>query len=576
MKKILKYLKNYKKECVIAPLFKMLEASFELTVPLVVAAIIDKGIYGGEGKSYIFAMIGLMVAFGVIGLSCTLVAQYFSAKAATGFAKELKSALFKHIQTLSYTEIDSLGTSSLITRMTSDSNQVQTGVNLTLRLLLRSPFVVLGAMVMAFIVSPSEAVSFVIVIPLLSIVVFGIMLISIPLYKKVQQRLDKVLLRSRENLSGARVIRAFCKEDEEIEEFEDANRQLTHSQKFVGAISALMNPLTYLIINLGIVFLVWHGALGVDSGAIKQGQLVALYSYMSQILIELIKLANLIITLTKAAASGNRIASVFEIKSSQATEENSNESVGDKSNIIEFRDVSLRYKNAGDDSLSHISFSVKAGETVGIIGATGSGKTSLVNMIPRFYDASEGAVLFCGEDIKTLDGEKVREKIGIVPQKAVLFKGSIRDNIKWGKSDASDDEILEACRAAQAIDVVNSKQDGLDAEVEQGGRNFSGGQRQRLTIARALVKSPEILILDDSSSALDFATDAALRKAIASLSYKPTVFVVSQRASSIQYADKIVVLEDGEMVGIGTHTELLENCDVYREIYDSQFKKEVV
>jgi ABC-type multidrug transport system fused ATPase/permease subunit len=402
------------------------------------------------------------------------------------------------------------------------------------------------------------------------------MLISIPLYKKVQQRLDKVLLRSRENLSGARVIRAFCKEDEEIEEFEDANRQLTHSQKFVGAISALMNPLTYLIINLGIVFLVWHGALGVDSGTIKQGQLVALYSYMSQILIELIKLANLIITLTKAAASGNRIASVFEIKSSQATEENSNESVGDKSSIIEFRDVSLRYKNAGDDSLSHISFSVKAGETVGIIGATGSGKTSLVNMIPRFYDASEGTVLFCGEDIKTLDVEKVREKIGIVPQKAVLFKGSIRDNIKWGKSDASDDEILEACRAAQAIDVVNSKQDGLDAEVEQSGRNFSGGQRQRLTIARALVKSPEILILDDSSSALDFATDAALRKAIASLSYKPTVFVVSQRASSIQYADKIVVLEDGEMVGIGTHGELLKNCDVYREIYDSQFKKEVV
>ncbi len=576
MKRILKYLKNYKKECVIAPLFKMLEASFELTVPLIVAAIIDKGIYGGSGKAYIFAMVGVMVAFGVIGLSCTLVAQYFSAKAATGFAKELKSALFSHIQTLSYTEIDSLGTSGLITRMTSDSNQVQTGVNLTLRLLLRSPFVVLGAMVMAFFVCPSEAVSFVIVIPLLSIVVFGIMLISIPLYKKVQQRLDKVLLRSRENLSGARVIRAFCKEDEEIEEFEKSNRLLTHAQKFVGAISALMNPLTYLIINLGIVFLVWHGAHGVDSGVIKQGQLVALYSYMSQILIELIKLANLIITLTKAAASGKRIADVFEIKSSQPRCENFNEISSECPYIVEFKDVSLRYKKAGDDSLSHISFAVKRGETVGIIGATGSGKTSLINMIPRFYDATDGEVLFCGADIKTFDMEKVRERIGIVPQKAVLFKGTIRDNIKWGKSDATDEEILKACRAAQAIDVINSKSDGLDCEVEQNGRNFSGGQRQRLTIARALVKSPEILIFDDSSSALDFATDAALRKAIAELPGEITVFVVSQRASSIQYADKIVVLEDGEMVGFGTHTELLDGCDVYREIYDSQFKKEVV
>ncbi len=572
MKKLLVYLKDYKKETVLGPLFKLLEASFELLVPLVVAAIIDVGIAGSD-RPYILKMILVMVALGIVGLACSLTAQYFAAKASVGFVKKVKHALFAHIQGLSYSEIDTLGISTMITRMTSDMNQVQNGVNLTLRLLFRSPFVVFGAMVMAFTIDVKAALIFAAAIPLLCIVVFGIMLICIPLYKKVQARLDKILGITRENLTGVRVIRAFCKEEEEIHEFQSRNDELTTVQKYVGRISALMNPVTYIIINLAVIALIWVGAIRVETGVITQGAVVALYNYMSQILVELIKMANLIINITKSVACGNRISAVFDVTSSLQEGQKGLLS-GDSSYKVEFQNVSLRYRNAGGDSLTDITFFVRPGETIGIIGGTGSGKTSLVNLIPRFYDAKQGNVLVDGRNVRSYQLVSLREKIGIVPQKAVLFQGTIRENMRWGKKDASDGEIWEALKVAQAKEVVEGKEGGLDFMLEPGGRNLSGGQRQRLTIARALVRKPEILILDDSSSALDFATDAALRKAIREIEHAPAVFIVSQRTSSIQFADQIIVLDDGKAVGIGTHDVLLRDCEIYREIYESQFKKE--
>ena len=572
MNRLFVYLKDYKKETILGPLFKLLEASFELFVPLVVASMIDVGIKTGD-TGYIIRMCLVLVALGVIGLVCSITAQYFAAKAAVGFVKKIRHALFRHIQSLSYTELDTLGASTMITRMTSDVNQVQNGTNLTLRLLLRSPFVVFGAMIMAFTIDWQAALVFVATIPLLCIVVFGIMLGSIPLYRKVQSRLDRLLGITRENLTGVRVLRAFCKENEEIAEFETRNEDLTGVQKFVGRISALMNPVTYLIINFAVIALIWTGALRVESGILTQGMVVALYNYMSQILVELIKMANLIINITKAVACGNRIAAVFDITSSQEQSSASPETKKDAP-LVEFRDVALQYKNAGEDSLSGLSFTAAAGETIGVIGGTGSGKSSLVGLIPRFYDATQGAVLVQGADVRDYPLDELRGMIGVVPQKAVLFQGTVRDNMKWGNPDATDDEIWDALASAQAQEVVESKEGGLDFVIEQAGRNLSGGQRQRLTIARALVRRPRILILDDSSSALDFATDAALRKAIRELPYSPTVFLVSQRASSIQYADRIIVLDDGCPVGIGTHEELLESCGVYREIYNSQFRKE--
>lgn len=572
MNKLFVYLKEYKKETILGPLFKLLEASFELFVPLVVASMIDVGIKTGD-TGYIIRMCLVLIALGVIGLVCSITAQYFAAKAAVGFVKKIRHALFRHIQSLSYTELDTLGASTMITRMTSDVNQVQNGTNLTLRLLLRSPFVVFGAMVMAFTIDWKAAMVFVVTIPLLCIVVFGIMLVSIPLYRKVQARLDRLLGITRENLTGVRVLRAFCKENEEIAEFEERNEALTGVQKFVGRISALMNPVTYIIINLAVVALIWTGAIRVEAGILTQGMVIALYNYMSQILTELVKMANLIINITKAVACGNRIASVFEITSSQQQASASREKP-ESAPEVEFRNVSLQYKGAGEDSLSGLSFSVGPGETIGVIGGTGSGKTSLVNLIPRFYDATGGEVLVRGANVQSYPLEELRSMIGVVPQKAVLFQGTVRENLKWGNPDATDDELWDALASAQAQEVVESKKGGLDFEIEQAGRNLSGGQRQRLTIARALVRRPRILILDDSSSALDFATDAALRKSIRELPYSPTVFLVSQRASSIQYADKIIVLDDGEAVGIGTHEELLRDCAVYQEIYNSQFRKE--
>ena len=572
MNKLFVYLKEYKKETILGPLFKLLEASFELFVPLVVASMIDVGIKTGD-TGYIIRMCLVLIALGVIGLVCSITAQYFAAKAAVGFVKKIRHALFRHIQSLSYTELDTLGASTMITRMTSDVNQVQNSTNLTLRLLLRSPFVVFGAMVMAFTIDWKAAMVFVVTIPLLCIVVFGIMLVSIPLYRKVQARLDRLLGITRENLTGVRVLRAFCKENEEIAEFEERNEALTGVQKFVGRISALMNPVTYIIINLAVVALIWTGAIRVEAGILTQGMVIALYNYMSQILTELVKMANLIINITKAVACGNRIASVFEITSSQQQASASPEKP-ESAPEVEFRNVSLQYKGAGEDSLSGLSFSVRPGETIGVIGGTGSGKTSLVNLIPRFYDATGGEVLVRGANVQSYPLEELRSMIGVVPQKAVLFQGTVRENLKWGNPDATDDELWDALASAQAQEVVESKKGGLDFEIEQAGRNLSGGQRQRLTIARALVRRPRILILDDSSSALDFATDAALRKSIRELPYSPTVFLVSQRASSIQYADKIIVLDDGEAVGIGTHEELLRDCAVYQEIYNSQFRKE--
>lgn len=569
MKKLLVYLKDYIRESILGPLFKLLEALFELFVPLVIAAIIDTGIENGD-TGYIIKMCLILVLLGFVGLAFSITAQYFAAKASVGFVSKIRHVLFGHIQSLSYSELDQIGTSTLITRMTSDMNQVQNGMNLALRLLLRSPFVVFGAMIMAFTIDVPSAMIFVYVTIVLLIVVFGIMLGSIPLYKKVQQKLDAVMTVTRENLTGVRVIRAFCKEDEETDDFINKNNELTASQKFVGKISALMNPVTYVIINLAIIWLIHTGAVRVEAGILTQGAVVALYNYMSQILVELIKLANLIINITKSIACGNRIQAVLDIKPDL---EIGNSSCNEGS--VEFDHVNLRYKNAGADSLSDITFTAAKGETIGIIGGTGSGKSSLVNLIPRFYDAASGEVKVGGVNVKDMDVEQLREKIGVVPQKAVLFHGTIRENMQWGVTNASDDEIMEAIEAAQGLDVIKAK-GGLDCEIEQGGKNLSGGQRQRLTIARALVKKPEILILDDSASALDFATDAALRKSLRELDYHPTVFIVSQRTSSIQHADRIIVLDDGAAVGIGTHDELMKSCSVYQEIYNSQFKKEAV
>ena len=577
MKRLLVYLKDYKKECVLAPLLKMLEASFELFVPLVIASIIDTGIAGNE-KGVLIRDFGLLVLLGLIGLIVAVTAQYFSAKAAVGFATKLRHHLFQHLMGLSFTEIDKVGTSTMITRMTSDVNQAQTGVNMFLRLFLRSPFVVFGAMIMAFTIDVKCALYFVFAIVGLSVIVFAIMALNIPMMKDVQKKLDAVLLHTRENLAGVRVIRAFCREEDEVENFVKSNEALTTMQKRSGSLSGLMNPLTYVLINVAIVLLIHSGAVKVSMGSLTQGEVIALYNYMSQILVELVKLANLIVTLNKALASANRISEVFTMESSMVdgTEAfyGKDEARGvENSAYIQFSHVGLTYAGSSEESLTDIDFSVQKGQTVGVIGGTGCGKTSLVHLLTRFYDATSGEVLLHGKNIKDYKKETLLAKIGIVLQKSVLFKGTIRDNLKWRKEDATDEELMAAVKAAQALDVVEKK-GGLDAEIEQNGRNLSGGQRQRLAIARSLVGNPEILILDDSSSALDFATDAALRKSIKELPNDPTVFIVSQRTSSIQHADLILVLEDGELVGKGTHETLLESCDVYKEIYESQYKKE--
>ena len=583
MKTLLAYLKGYKKESILAPLFKMLEASFELFVPLVMAAIIDVGI-ANQDKPYIVKMCFVLIALGIIGLVCSITAQYFAAKAATGVGTGIRHGLFEHIQKFTFMEMDQLGTSTLITRMTSDINQIQSGVNLVLRLFLRSPFIVFGAMIMAFTVDVKAALVFVVTIPLLSLIVFGIMLVTMPMYKKVQADLDQVLLATRENLTGARVIRAFNKEEDETKRFENANQILTDAQKYVGRISGMMNPLTYIIVNGAIIALIYVGAVRVDIGDLTQGQVVALINYMSQILVELVKLANLIISVTKAAACLNRVESVLAVKPDMNEgdvrwKSNSSEADLDLKNkipVVEFSHVSLTYKGTSDTSLSDINFCAEKGQTIGIIGGTGSGKSSLVNLIPRFYDATDGTVKINGRDIKEYQTENLREHIGVVLQKAVLFKGSIADNLRWGKEDATEQEMYEALDISQAREFVDTKQGGLEFQIEQGGRNLSGGQKQRMTIARALVRKPEILILDDSASALDFATDAALRKSIKEMKNQPTVFIVSQRAASIQHADQIIVLDDGAMAGIGTHEELLKDCPIYQEIYYSQFPKEAV
>ena len=574
LRALLKYLRNYKKETVLAPLFKLLEASFELFVPLVMAAIIDHGIGQADGV-YVLKMGGVLIALGLIGLVCSITAQYFAAKAATGFSTELRHELFEHIQKLSYTKMDTIGTSTLITRMTSDINQVQSGVNLVLRLFLRSPFIVFGAMVMAFTVDVKAALVFVAAIPLLSLVVFGIMLITMPLYRKVQSNLDAVLGITRENLTGVRVIRAFNKEADEKQRFEQQNQMLTDAQKFVGKISGLMNPVTYIIVNGALIVLIYTGSLRVDAGIITQGQVVALVNYMSQILVELVKLANLIITVTKAFACGNRIQSVFEEETGMTEGSEGWTDPGEADTpVVEFDHVNLRYAGAGEDSLTDISFRAMPGQTIGVIGGTGSGKSSVVNLIPRFYDATEGSVRIQGKDARDYRLEELRSHIGMVPQKAVLFQGTIAQNLRWGKENATEAELEKAIEISQAKEFVDGKEERLNYQIEQNGKNLSGGQRQRLTIARALVRDPEILILDDSASALDFATDAKLRKAIRQMDSHPVVFIVSQRASSIQYADQILVLDDGELAGIGTHAELMESCEIYREIYESQFEKE--
>ncbi len=583
MKKLLVYLKDYKKETVLAPLFKMLEASFELIVPLVVSAIIDVGI-AKKDSGYILRMCLIMVMLGLIGLVCSVTAQYFAAKAAVGFGTKVRHRLFSHIQSFSFSEIDKAGTATLITRMTSDINQVQSGVNMVLRLFLRSPFIVFGAMIMAFTIDIKAAFVFVVTIPLLSLVVFGVMAISIPLYKKVQERLDKILGITRENLTGARVIRAFHKEEEEKIRFEEGLESLTSMQNYVGKISAFLNPVTYIIINGATIVLLYTGAVQVNIGNLTQGEVVALVNYMSQILVELIKLANLIVTITKAVACGNRVEAILEIPSSMPKDNSSHlekrtavkqEMQNSKDNpIVQFSHVGLAYQGSGAESLSDIDFTVEKGETVGIIGGTGAGKTSLVHLIPRFYDATSGEILINGKNVKEYSLEELRQKVGIVMQHAVLFQGTIRENLCWGKENATEEELYQALITAQAKEVVEGKEGKLEAFVEQGGKNFSGGQRQRLTIARALVRKPEILILDDSASALDYATDARLRKAIREMEGSPTVFIVSQRTSSIQHADKIIVLEDGEIAGMGTHEQLLETCEVYREIYESQYKKQ--
>ena len=581
MRNLMKYFKDYKLESILGPLFKLLEASFELFVPLVMAQIIDVGIKNRD-MGYILGRGGILVLLGVVGLACSLTAQYFSAKAAVGIGTRLRNDLFRHINSLSYKEIDIVGASTLVTRMTSDVNQVQAGINLTLRLFLRSPFIVFGAMVMAFTINVKAALIFVAAIPLLSVVVFGVMFISMPLYKKVQRQLDQVLLTTRENLLGARVVRAFNRQEDEIDKFGQENDMLVRLQVFVGKISALMNPVTYVIINGAIIVLVWTGAWQVEEGIITQGEVVALVNYMSQILVELVKLANLIINISKALACANRISGIFAQESSiverdgQAWRDGAESDPAASVPRVEFRDMDFYYAGAKEPSLSKISFAAMRGQTIGIIGGTGSGKSSLVNLIPRFYDATKGAVLVDGVDVRDYALKELRGKIGVVPQKAALFKGSLRDNMKWGKKDATDEEIYKAIDTAQAREVVESKEKGLDFMIQQGGRNLSGGQKQRLTIARALVRRPKILILDDSASALDFATDAALRKAIRENTKDMTVFMVSQRATTIKNADRILVLDDGKLVGIGTHRELLESCEVYREICLSQLSKEEV
>lgn len=572
MKKLLNYLSNYKKECVLAPLFKLLEASFELIVPLVMAAIIDRGI-AADDRPYIYRMGAVLVLLALVGLTCSVTAQYFSAKAAVGFSTKLRHALFAHIEGLSFQEMDQAGSSTLITRMTSDINQVQSGVNMVLRLFLRSPFIVLGAVVMAFFVNKKAALVFVVAVPLLSLVVFSVMYYSIPMFRKVQGSLDQVLGHTRENLTGARVIRAFNKEAEETEAFNQSNERLADLQMLVGRVSALMNPLTYVIVNAATLLVIWIGGKEVYFGVITQGEVVALVNYMSQILVELVKLANLIILINKALACANRIQEVFEVQPSIVGGAFSGEErARENAPAVAFSHVCMTYGGASEEALTDIDFTVRRGQTVGIIGGTGSGKSTVVNLIPRFYDVSSGAVLVDGRDVREYEPGKLREKIGVVMQKAVLFSGTIAENLRWGRPDATEEELWRALEAAQAADVVRGKEDGLNSRIEQGGRNLSGGQRQRLTIARALVRDPEILILDDASSALDFATDAKLRAALRELQGDKTIFIVSQRTSSIRFADQIIVLDDGRVVGIGTHERLLECCEVYREIYESQLQ----
>lgn len=566
MKKLLIYLKNYKKESVLAPLFKMLEATFELIVPLVVASIIDNGIKNGD-LNLVIRKAGTLVLLAVVGMIAAITAQYFAAKAATGFATEVRHSLFEKIQSFSFTELDNIGTSTLITRMTNDVNQAQSGVNMVLRLFLRSPFIVVGAFVMAMSIDFKAGLIFLLVIAVLSAVVATIMKVTVPMYRDVQNTLDGVTLMTRENLTGARVIRAFTEEEQEYSRFSKKNNLLAHFQRAVGRISALMNPITYIIINLGIVFLIYYGALSVNSGSLSQGQVVALYNYMSQILVELIKFANLIVTISKAFASGSRIATVLDIDS---TLQSTDDKTVYNNHSVAFDNVSLKYHGAGDESLTDISFFADKGDVIGIIGSTGSGKSSLVNLIAHYYDATKGKVTVNGRDVKSYDKTELRSNIGFVMQKAVLFAGTVRDNIKWGKQNATDDEINEALKIAQIYDTVYDK-DGLDTVIEQGGANFSGGQKQRLSIARAVVSKPDIIVLDDSASALDFATEKALREAILSLDYKPTLFIVSQRCSSILGADKIIVLDDGKCIASGTNEQLLKSCEVYREIYSSQF-----
>ena len=573
MKQILKYLKEYKKECICAPLFKLLEASFELIVPLVMAAIIDNGITASD-KPYIWKMGGVLVLLAAVGLVSSVTAQYFAAKAAVGFSTKLRHILFEKIESLSFSKMDTVGTSTLITRMTSDINQVQSGVNLVLRLFLRSPFIVFGAMAMAFTVNVRAAMVFVVTIPLLSIVVFSVMAASLPLYKKVQSSLDTVLSHTRENLEGTRVIRAFNKQNDEIDSFNRDNELLTNMQQVVGRISALTNPLTFIIINIATIAVIVSGGKQVYAGILTQGEVVALVNYMSQILVELIKLANLIVQVTKAVACGNRIADVLSIPSKLPEKNPKLIGAKDGAPEVEFDHVCMTYEGAADETLTDISFTVQKGQTIGIIGGTGSGKSSLVNLIPRFYDATKGTIRIQGNDINVYDAVQLRDKIGVVMQKAVLFAGTIADNLRWGKNDATEEEMWKALDIAQATEVVNGKEGGLDYMIEQGGKNLSGGQKQRLTIARAVVKDPDILILDDSASALDFATDASLRAALKGMHGDKTIFIVSQRTSSIQFADNIIVLDDGQMVGFGPHEELLETCETYKEIYDSQFKKE--
>ena len=601
MKRLFSYMKDYKLESILGPLFKMLEASFELFVPLVVARMVDVGIRGRD-SGYILKMGGVLVLLALIGLACSLTAQYFAAKAATGAATSLRNDLFSHIGRLSYTEIDTVGTSTLLTRMTSDINQVQSGINMTLRLLLRSPFVVFGAMVMAFTVDVRSAFVFVVTIPVLCVVVFGIMAVSMPLYKSVQRQLDKVLLTTRENLLGVRVIRAFNRQKSETEKFDRENGNLVRMQVFVGKISALLNPVTYVIINIAVVAVIWVGAEQADSGIITQGKVIALVNYMSQILVELIKMANLIIIISKAVACMNRVDSIFKVESSiedkgrhgsrkpgsqnSGSQNSGSQNPGPQNSgpqnpalripKVEFKDMEFVYAGAKEPALKDISFCAMAGQTIGVIGGTGSGKSTLVNLIPRFYDAASGQVLVDGTDVKEYSLDELRDKTGVVPQKSVLFKGTLRDNMRWGKQDASDEEIYRALDTAQAREFVDSKGEGLDLYIDQGGHNLSGGQRQRLTIARALVRRPEILIMDDSASALDFATDARLRKAIRENTGDMTVFIVSQRATTIKSADTILVLDEGRLAGMGTHKELLKDCQVYREICLSQLSKEEV